>query len=201
MSVIKLPLVFTNVDHLLVFIIALVIWTTSEIIGGRVVPSLRRGASKVGQRQEGLNVIVWLGWVAFFAIAINFASLGIALLPGWTYFLGISAMLLGVAIRQWAVAVLGRYFSNVIGVQENQKVVQSGPYRLIRHPSYTGILLIQIGIGLALQSWVALLAAAFVFGLTYGHRMISEERFLVRELGDEYALYMNRTKRIIPFVI
>ena len=104
-------------------------------------------------------------------------------------------------MRQWAVAVLGRYFSNVIGIQENQKVVQSGPYRLVRHPSYTGILLIQIGIALALQSLVAIFAALAIFGLAYGHRMLNEEKFLIKELGSDYTQYMNRTKRIIPFLV
>jgi protein-S-isoprenylcysteine O-methyltransferase Ste14 len=200
-SVAKLPLVYGINDYLLVFIIAIVIWISSEIVGGKIIPSLRRQGGKVQQRKRGLNLIAWLGWDAFLAISITFASLGVALLSSWAYFLGIAILLLGVAIRQWAVAVLGRYFSNVIGVQENQKVVQTAPYSLIRHPSYTGILLIQIGIALVLQSWVAVIAAGTTFGLAYGHRMLNEEKILIKELGNDYMQYMDHTKRIIPFLI
>lgn len=197
----KLPVIFVNVDFLLAFGIALLIWIASEIVGGRIIPSLRRGGSKVEKRRRGLNVITWVGWVVFFAISLNLASLGIALLPDWAFFLGIATIMIGVGVRQWAVAALGRYFSNVIGVQANQKVVQIGPYRFVRHPSYTGIFLIQVGIALALQSWAAVLAAGIIFGLVYGHRMLSEEKFLVKELGNDYLQYMNRTKRIIPFLV
>jgi len=197
----NLPLVFGINNYLILFIIAVAIWISSEVVGGRIVPSLRRGGSKVEQRKAGLNVIGAIGWSAFVNISIALAALRVGLLPSWAYFIGIAILLTGVAIRQWAVAVLGRYFSNVIGIQANQKVVQSGPYRFVRHPSYTGILLIQIGIALTLQSWAAVLAAGAIFGLTYGHRMLSEEKFLVRELGNDYVQYMSRTKRIIPFLI
>lgn len=80
-------------------------------------------------------------------------------------------------------------------------MVQNGPYRLIRHPSYTDILLIQIGIALVFQSWAAVIVACLSFGLVYGYRMISEEKFLPKELGDSYTEYMRRTKRITPFLI
>jgi protein-S-isoprenylcysteine O-methyltransferase Ste14 len=89
----------------------------------------------------------------------------------------------------------------MIGVQKDQKVVQNGPYRLIRHPSYTGLLVIFIGWGLAFQSWGAVLAVILVFGFCFGYRMISEERMLTSELGKSYTEYMKRTKRIIPFLI
>jgi len=201
MSPATLPLVFGINDYLLVFIIVGLVWISSEIIGGRIIPSLRRHESKVQQPKTGLNVVGMLGWNAFFVVSIALAAQGITLLPTWTFFLGIAMIVFGVCVRQWAVAVLGRYFSHVIGIQENQKVVQSGPYHLIRHPSYTGILLIQIGIALALQTWGGVLAAGVTFGLAYGYRILNEEKFLAEELGNDYVMYMNRTKRVIPFLI
>lgn len=194
-------LIFGNKDYVLIFAAVVLIWLSSEVVGGRIIPSLRRGGSKIEQRKKGLNNVAGAGWIAVILASTLIPQFDISILPDWAYFLGITMMLAGVALRQWAVAVLGRYFSNVIGVQAGQKVVQTGPYRLIRHPSYTGILMIQIGIALAFQTWAAVLVAGLSFGLTYGHRMLSEEKFLTRELGDSYVEYMKHTKRIIPFLI
>ena len=80
-------------------------------------------------------------------------------------------------------------------------VVDKGPYKLVRHPSYTGIVLILTGLGLTLQSWEAVLLILLVFGLTFGYRIYIEEKVLISNLGDEYIEYMKRTKRIIPYVL
>jgi protein-S-isoprenylcysteine O-methyltransferase Ste14 len=109
-------------------------------------------------------------------------------------------MLVGTAFRQWAIAVLGRYFSGVIGVQKEQKVVESGPYRLIRHPSYTGVLIFVVGMGLAAQSWAAVFVEIAIFGVVYGYRIFVEEKVLVNELGNSYVEYMKKTKRVIPYI-
>jgi protein-S-isoprenylcysteine O-methyltransferase Ste14 len=107
----------------------------------------------------------------------------------------------GIVFRQWAIAVLGRYFSGMIGVQKEQKVVDTGPYHLIRHPSYTGALIFYVGMGLAVQSWAAVLVAVIVFGAVYGYRIFVEEKVLINELGNNYVDYKKRTKRIIPFLV
>ena len=86
-------------------------------------------------------------------------------------------------------------------VAEDHLVVMKGPYRLVRHPSYTGVLITFIGLALAVQSWGALLVLLTVFGVSYGYRMRVEERVLQSELGLDYAEYMKRTKRLIPFLI
>jgi protein-S-isoprenylcysteine O-methyltransferase Ste14 len=62
-------------------------------------------------------------------------------------------MAVGIAIRQWAVMVLGRYFTTNVRVHPGQTVVEEGPYRWVRHPSYTGMLITFVGIGLALWNW------------------------------------------------
>ena len=79
--------------------------------------------------------------------------------------------------------------------------MDNGPYKLIRHPSYTGGLLILIGLGLALQSWGAVLITLLILSLAYGYRIHVEEKLLVTELGDEYIDYMKRTKRLIPYIL
>jgi protein-S-isoprenylcysteine O-methyltransferase Ste14 len=88
-----------------------------------------------------------------------------------------------------------------IGIQEGQKVVDRGPYRLVRHPSYTGILLILVGTGLTFQSLAAVLIVLLIFSLAYGYRIYEEEKVLTLELGDVYVEYSKRTKRLIPYIL
>jgi protein-S-isoprenylcysteine O-methyltransferase Ste14 len=185
----------------LLYNIVVVLWVLSEIVGGRIVPALRRRGTKIERRDRGSALLIIGGVFLSIAIAFLFASNGIAMLPGWVSYVGIALMVAGIIVRQWAIAVLGRYFSPVVGIQEGQKVVKTGPYRLVRHPSYTGALLIIVGVGLALQSWGAVLVLLLVFGITFGYRIRMEEKVLVSELGDEYVQYMKTTKRIIPYII
>jgi protein-S-isoprenylcysteine O-methyltransferase Ste14 len=182
------------------FVIALVCFFVAEQIGGVIIPAIRRGGAKVKRGNVGSNVIVLISWVAIFTVPLVLAKMSITPLPDWVYFIGIALMFGGIAYRQYAIAVLGRYFSGVIGVQTDQKVVDSGPYRLIRHPSYTGVLIFLIGMGVALQSWSAVLANVAIFAIAYGSRIFIEEKVLIRELGDSYVEYMKRTKRVIPYI-
>ena len=110
-------------------------------------------------------------------------------------------MLLGVALRWYAVETLGRYFTRTLTVQADQSVVDVGPYRYVRHPAYSGTLLTMLGVGLALMNWASLLAIMVCAGAGYGYRMHIEERFLREELGQPYIDYMRRTRRLIPFVL
>ncbi|TMI47472.1 isoprenylcysteine carboxylmethyltransferase family protein [Candidatus Bathyarchaeota archaeon] len=90
---------------------------------------------------------------------------------------------------------------NTLQISEDHKVVEKGPYRLVRHPSYTGILITLAGLGLAVQSLGALLVLLLFFVISFGYRMHVEERALLSGLGQDYASYMKRTKRLIPFLI
>lgn len=185
----------------LVFGAVLVLFFLSEFIGVGVIPAIKRRGSRVQSRNRGSNLLVLISWVVVLALSQWFAKSEIALLPSWAFYAGIALMLAGIVVRQWSIAILGRYFSGVIGVQEGQKVVESGPYHFVRHPSYTGALLIEVGIGLAFQSWGAVLVILVVFAVVYGHRMFVEEKVLVADLGDSYSDYMKRTKRLIPFLV
>lgn len=182
------------------FVIALVCFFVSEEIGGGIIPWIRRGGARVQRRNVGSNIMVYVSWIAVLGFSVSFAKMGFTPLPDWVYYVGIAVMLAGIGVRQWAIAVLGRYFSGVIGVQKEQKVVESGPYRLIRHPSYTGVLIFYAGMGLAVQSWAATLMGIALFCIVYGYRMFVEEKVLISELGNSYVEYMKRTKRVIPYL-
>jgi protein-S-isoprenylcysteine O-methyltransferase Ste14 len=111
---------------------------------------------------------------------------------------GLVAFWAGLAVRVWAVVTLGRSFSTFVRADAGQAVVTHGPYRWVRHPSYTGLLLIALGIGLGARNWLSLLICAVVPMLGLLPRIAVEESELARVLGEEYRGYQRRTRRLVP---
>jgi protein-S-isoprenylcysteine O-methyltransferase len=116
------------------------------------------------------------------------------------FFVGICLMLLGIALRWYSAAVLGRYFTFDVAIQSGQVLVEAGPYRYIRHPSYSGALLTLLGFGLALGNWAGLAAALSCMWFAYAYRIPVEEAALASALGEAYKQYMKRTWRLVPFL-
>ena len=116
------------------------------------------------------------------------------------FFFGMTIMLIGMALRYWAVATLGASFRTTIETDKDQKVVSAGPYKYIRHPSYCGWLLICFGYGVAVQNWLSLLVAVLLPLAALLYRIHVEETALVFSLGSEYVEYQKRTKRLIPWI-
>ena len=199
-DLVALP-VFASGLGLVLFDTAYFVWIVSELFGAVLVPRLRgRGATRV-RRDRGSGALIILTVFISIGLALGFGYSGVGVLPDWVFYPGIFLMLLGVLVRQWAIAVLGRFFSLTVRVATDHQVVTKGPYRLVRHPSYTGVLITFIGLGLAVQSSGGLLVLLGVFSLSYGYRIRVEEKTLLSELGEDFASYMKRTKRLIPYLI
>jgi protein-S-isoprenylcysteine O-methyltransferase len=196
----ELPVLATGLG-LVLFDTTYFVWLASELIGAVLIPRLRgRGATTVRRDRGSTALILLTVWISL-GIALAFGYGGVGQLPDWVFYLGIFLMLLGIGVRQWAIAVLGRFFSLNVRVVEDHRVIEKGPYRLVRHPSYTGVLITFIGLSLAVQSLGALLFLLAVFTVSFGYRMRVEEKTLLTELGNNYASYMKRTKRIVPYMI
>jgi protein-S-isoprenylcysteine O-methyltransferase Ste14 len=120
---------------------------------------------------------------------------------GWLpVIIGAAVMIAGLGLRLWAMLVLGRFFTVTVTIQEDHRVVDSGPYRVVRHPSYTGLLVLFVGFGIALDNWLSLLA---LFALPLAGillRIRAEEAALSIALGERYTDYAARTDRLIPGV-
>ncbi len=116
------------------------------------------------------------------------------------FVVGCAAMVFGIAFRAWSVIVLGRYFTVDVRVREHQEVVDRGPYRVLRHPSYTGLLCTCLGIGLALGNWVALLFAIVPTTIAIVFRIRVEERALLAGIGEPYRAFCATRSRLIPRV-
>jgi protein-S-isoprenylcysteine O-methyltransferase Ste14 len=113
---------------------------------------------------------------------------------------GVIVIGLGLATRVWAIAALGRAFRTTVEVDPAQAIVSTGPYRWVRHPSYTGLLLIVAGVGLAAGNWLALGVCAVLPLPALLRRIHIEEAELTDVLGDRYRAYQAQTKRLIPGV-
>jgi len=124
-------------------------------------------------------------------------------LPGpgwWPVVVGLAVFAAGLFLRAWAVHELGRFFKFTVVVQTNHRVVDTGPYRLIRHPSYTGLLMAALGLGISLGTWLSIPLCLAPPLIGFSLRLTHEERVLADELGEPYRSYMRRTQRLVPGV-
>jgi protein-S-isoprenylcysteine O-methyltransferase Ste14 len=184
-----------------IFFVVYALWLLSELVIGGIIPRSRRHGTPIRYEDRSSRLLISLSMFLSLMIAFLFAASGIASLPSGAFYLGIGLMIAGILLRQWSIAVLGRYFSRTVGVQEGQAVVDRGPYRLVRHPAYTGSLLTMVGLGFVLQSWGAVLVLIAFFGAAFGYRIHVEEAVLTSKLGDKYVAYAKKTKRLIPYVL
>jgi len=165
----------------------------SLFVGGNLSP---------GEREDRSN-----RWVL---VAFGLIGLLAAYLPAYTdrkefwtidgdttRWIGIVLFGVGGALRLWPVLVLGRRFSGLVAIQPGHTLVTSGVYSVIRHPSYLGLLLNNLGWGLAFRSGVGVLLTALAI-LPLVARIRAEERLLRAQFGDEYAAYCARTSRLVP---
>jgi protein-S-isoprenylcysteine O-methyltransferase Ste14 len=149
-------------------------------------------------------------------IYLNFASIAVGLtaagfisghtefrLPGGSnaaFWIGLAIMATGFFVRVWAVTALGASFRTTVETHVNQKVKKDGPYRLVRHPSYSGLLLMCTGYGIASLNWLSLIVAIVLPLCALLYRVRVEEEVLVKSLGTEYEEYQGQTKRLIPWI-
>ena len=126
-----------------------------------------------------------------------------AALPGarWLWpVLGCAVGLAGVALRWWAIHTMGAHFTRNLQVAVDHRLVIEGPYRRLRHPSYTGAILMFVGVGLGLGNWFSLAACFVLPTVGYVRRIPPEEALLQQELGGLYTEYARHTDRLVPSV-
>jgi protein-S-isoprenylcysteine O-methyltransferase Ste14 len=111
---------------------------------------------------------------------------------------GLLIILLGLTLRAWTRLAIGSMYSGYVTVRVNHILVTDGPYRFIRHPGYTGFVLMALGLALGYSSWIGLAAIPCLLLPGLAYRMGVEERLLTEQFGDEYQDYARRSKRLIP---
>ena len=161
---------------------------------------VRRGAQRADAHAE-------IAFRALFIGAVLLWPIGHALAPGasigagvWPVALGLVIGWLGLLLRWWSFASLGQYFTVVLTTSHDQPVIEHGPYRVLRHPSYTGLLLAFIGAGLIVANWVSAICAVATLLAALIYRVRTEEHALNNALGDRYRHFAATRARLIPYV-
>ena len=158
------------------------------------VPAEDRGSLRV--------VLVGFSVAILAAFLLSFVAQQ-ATLPGsrfaW-FCIGVLTLIAGSLLRRHCFRVLGTYFTGAVTIQTGHRVIESGAYRRVRHPSYSAALLIVLGIALSLGNWLGVVVSFVIAFLAYSYRARVEEQALLASLGAPYARFMATRKRFIPFV-
>ena len=189
-------------------VITLLSWGAAEValrVRLAVRPGLRArlstwSAAAGGRLREWTFFVVVLAIAAAVICALWLDRLGQFAIGGGdlTIVAGEVLAVAGIALRLWAILTLDKFFTFVVGIAADHRVVQHGPYRLLRHPGYAGALLALLGVGIALGNWLSLLLMVAVPVLALGIRITVEEARMTDALGAEYLCYAERTPRLIP---
>ena len=193
------PLVFSHGPAGATFDAVALAWFAFEAVMS--VRQRWRAGHLTARDPTALVVIVCIGGSVFAAERIG--RHGGVLWPGgrlWPVVAGIALVVAGVAVRTWSIASLGRFFQYQIEIQPGHRVVTTGPYRYVRHPSYTGVALCLAGFALASGDVLSLVAVAALGGIGLAVRIRAEEKQLTEALGAEYEAFAKPRKRLIPGV-
>ncbi len=174
------------------------------LISELLLTATRRSRSRTGTKQDRSTLgVLWLVIIGSVAAGIYVAKYWPATaLPHHQSFAfaGVMLFVAGLLLRWWAIITLGRFFTVDVTIERDHELVERGPFRMVRHPSYTGVLLAFVGFALSLGNWVALLVILLPIGVAFIHRMNVEEDALSGALAPQYTDYMRRTKRLVPFI-
>jgi protein-S-isoprenylcysteine O-methyltransferase Ste14 len=174
------------------------------LISELLLTATRRSRSRTGAKQDrstlrGVWIVILVSVAA--AILVTKYCPAAALRDARKFaFAGVVLFVAGLFLRWWAIITLGRFFTMDVTIEKDHELVERGPFRMVRHPSYTGVLLAFVGFALTLGNWAALLVILLPITAAFVHRMNVEEDALSRALGPQYTDYMRRTKRLVPFV-
>jgi len=182
---------------------AALVWLAGITLAQGAIAPLTQGSLSSGVREDRGN-----RWVL---AAFGLIGLLDGYLPAWSdrtgfwtlaeaaRWPGVALYAIGGGLRLWPVLVLGRRFSGLVAIQPGHQLVTAGVYRLVRNPSYVGMLMMSLGWGLAFRSWLGVALAALTVPPLIA-RIHAEERLLASEFGTQYEAYRARTWRLIPWL-
>ncbi|MBV9927029.1 MAG: isoprenylcysteine carboxylmethyltransferase family protein [Acidobacteria bacterium] len=174
-----------------------VLWLAVEL------PYLRRHRVKPARDWDRRSALLWdvANALEPFGMVLGFVGVGrmrgAGEYVGWA---GVALLVLGVAVRWSAIYALGKFFTGVVLIREDHRLMRGGIYRHVRHPAYTGALVAHLGLGLSFTNWYSLAFGVVPYALAAAYRIRVEERALLAAFGDEYESYARATKRLIPKV-
>jgi protein-S-isoprenylcysteine O-methyltransferase len=181
-----------------ILIVVMALFPISEIALALLRHS-REGSARRGDR--GSMRLLWITIFVGLALANAAAFVPMARLPipaSVARSMSLALLLFGLGIRWTAILTLGRFFTVDVAIRSDHAIVQHGLYRYVRHPSYTGLLIAFLGLGMVSANWLSIVVLLVPITLGVLHRVAVEERALLESLGSSYADYCVRTKRFVP---
>ncbi|MDG2523994.1 isoprenylcysteine carboxylmethyltransferase family protein [Stenotrophomonas sp. HITSZ_GD] len=182
----------------LLFLALNLVWAAHEVWLG-----LRRRAADGGARDAGTLGLLWRVLMLGIFAAVGVTLTGYGHLPAsWHVpmrWAGCALIASGLVLRIWSIHVLARFFTVDVSVQQGHELVRRGPYRWIRHPSYTGALLCFLGLGVGLGNALALPLLLVPVGFAFARRIRVEEQALREAFPQAYAAYAAQTGRLLPW--
>lgn len=172
--------------------------------GMEIFVSHRRRSADDPSRDAGTLKLLWTVLYAAIFVAVTLSVMRIGRWPsGWhlpLLWTGAALVAAGLAFRVWAIRVLGRQFTVDVGIQPEHTLITAGPYRVLRHPSYTGALACFYGLGIGLGSWASLAVIVIAATAAFHRRIQVEERVLAEAFGSAWTAHAQRTWRLLPGV-
>lgn len=157
-------------------------------------------AAQKSTDKNSMLVLFVMSFVSIVAPVIEFAYFQAGQSSTLWYMAGLVLLAGGIAFRVWAIRTLGRHFANVVRTTDDHELIQSGPYKAVRHPSYLGAFLAFVGSAVLLEAKVSILIVIVAMLIAYRTRIAFEEVALADRFGETYHAYRQRTKAILPYI-
>jgi protein-S-isoprenylcysteine O-methyltransferase Ste14 len=170
----------------------------------RIVRKAQKPAAEPGSQDAGSIKVIMIGGMIALLLAFPLAWVRVlrvpaALAPAF-FFLGVGTIVAGSLLRRHCWRLLGESFTGDVRARPDQRIVTAGAYALLRHPSYTAGIMLNVGMGLALGSWGSVVVFAIASFAVYAYRIAVEERALLAVVGEPYREFMRTRRRLIPFI-
>lgn len=184
----------------LLWLLLCLLWIGAEIMLAR---KTRVDVSEHSDSEERSQWLLWITIVISLVLAVIFKSLAYAPIPIEYLPRQLMALLLfsaGLFCRYAAVGRLGRFFTTNVLIQHKHELVVNGPYRWVRHPAYTGLLMAFAAAGLAMGDVIALLLLTAPTFFAFNYRIGIEEKLLNKRFGTAYRYYSKSTWKLLPWI-
>jgi protein-S-isoprenylcysteine O-methyltransferase Ste14 len=174
-------------------------WVAYWIISARGVKRTVRRET-MGQRWSHALPFLFAAWLLFHPRILPWLCHPIWPENGTSYFVGTGMLIAGLLFTVWARLVLGANWSGTVTVKQDHELIQTGPYRWVRHPIYTGLLAALAGSAIAQDLWTSALAWALIF-VALWFKLRREEAWMRETFGEAYERYCGRTARLVPGIL
>lgn len=194
--------IFPNLPDTVIFILVILISYFIELTNQAFI-AMKYRHSKIKFKYDRLSLLA-IDLCSIFsiylvvAIGILRSANNLGYLPPYFFYIGISIMVIGEAIRQWSIYTLGKFFTYPVIIAADHKLITKGPYRIVRHPGYLGGIIFAAGLGIAVQSFIAPLVTIGIICLAYAYRIYLEEKILKKAFGRHYFEYSKKTPMLLP---